>query len=1151
LERAFVTQLLNDTEDPAIIAHVEVCGTCQSRLEALLDDEGILVGEEESQANGDLHRSRRKHTLDYRHSLLSALGDAARQPFQNTVAMEQPPPEDSDSGESSSSLSDRDTASKPFAEAAPLPEVPGYEILGRLGQGGMGVVYKARHLKLNRIVALKMVLAGEHADAGKLARFHVEAEAVARLCHPNIVAIYDIGVANGMPYIALEYLPGGSLKKLFRQGPQPPRWSADLLATLAQAVHTAHLAGIVHRDLKPGNVLLAEDGTVKITDFGLAKRREDPGQTQTGQIIGTPEYMAPEQAKGDSKCVGPASDVYALGAILYETLTGRPPFRGTAVIEILHRVQSEEPVPPRRWAADVPADLETVCLKALRKEPKERYPTAQEFADELDRFLHDEPVRARPLSRLEKVSRWCRRKPTLAGLLAASVGLMLMASLAIILGFYQWRLRQEHEETEKALAAEREADRKEKRCLYVNDIFMADRLYHENQLFRARQLLEDCAEDQRGWEWHYLDRITKADLLNLIGHTQPVHTLAFAPNRRCLASGSGDGSLVFWEPGARQRLLELPGNSGPIWSLSFSSDGMRLASATGSERESGELIVWNVGDGSEPKLREAFRTRLDNRLGERAAVAYHPSKPMLAVATGLRSGQPGSLLLLNAYGEEIRRWSGTTDQACVALAWSPDGRRLAASFVGMQAGAKGEIVILDPDKAQPVYRFEADGGKATALAFSPDGRTLASGGDRLIELRDADTYTLQKTCSGHTGPVTCLAFTSEGQLVSGSRDTTVRVWDRRSGQETVIRRGHYGSVRCLAIQPETGLIYSGSDDITIKAWRAEKSQESEAYPVHQGAATAVAFSPDGTALISVGLDGAVWRIDPTGRQRPRLLRQERRPLRQVRFLPQTQSILVAGGDDEPGREDGTIRILDAREGSLTAELDTQLALVSSLSVSRGGRRLSVVGRTREHDTIVQIWDMTSSPPRYQAIPAELLPGTAVAAKLFADGGKLVVMLRQVNNFLKPSFVLFDLSNGPRLVPGTRYAISGPCFAVFTKDESIMFMGGQDQGFNKYKLGPGGLFNLARFSGHAGAIRNGALSPDERLFATASEDETIRLWDWETNRELLVLRGDASPMNDVAFSPTEGLLAAAQGSGTVRLWNGGPRSAAGRPSVSLP
>lgn len=1121
LEQAFTALLgeeIDDLGDSALVAHVEGCGTCQSRLEALVSESACLsIVESQHDADWDP----RLHSVE-----------------QFTVIQ-------------SDLSSEFAPSAGPLIEGTSLPEVPGYEILARLDRGGMGVVYKARHQKLNRLVALKMILAGEYAAADKFLRFDQEAETVARLRHPNIVEIYDIGMAQGVPYIALEYMSGGSLEQLFRQGPQPPRRSAELLATLAQAIHTAHLAGIIHRDLKPANVLLSEDGTAKIADFGVAKRREAVGQTQTGQIIGTPAYMAPEQARGESKNVGPAADVYSLGAILYEALTGRPPFRSQTVMQTLQRVVSDEPAPPRKLVPSVPADLETVCLKALRKEPKERYATAQELADELDRFLHDEPVRARPLTRMEKVYRWCRRKPTLAGLLAATTALMLMAGLAILLAFDQRELRQAQERTQKAWAGEQDARRKEKRHLYVHDIYRTDRFFQGNQLFQARRLLEACDADQRGWEWHYLDRITSADLLSLTGHTQPVHTLAFAPQRPLLVSGSGDGTLAFWEPGAAKRLLKLPGESGPVWDLAFSPDGRCLASVAGSSRESGALIVWELGTGSELKPHAASRIRLNERLGERAALGYHPCKPLLAVATGLRAGQASGLLLLDAHGEEVRRWPAGAEQGCVALAWSRDGRRLAASLIPAERqGTKGEVIVVDPDKTETLYRFEANRGRCAALAFSPDGRTLAcGGGDGLIELRDTDDFTLRKMCCGHIGSVNSVAFRSDGQLISGGTDSTVRVWDRWSGQEMFVGRGHFGPVRRVAIQPKTGRIYSGSDDVTIKAWQAEKSQESEAYRLHKGAATALAFSPDGAALVSVGLDGAVWRIDPTGGERPRLLLHERRPLRQVRFLPSSQTLLVAGDGEKPGQEDGAIRLVDARDGRVSAELDTQMASVCSLSVSGDGRRLSVVGRTREQGAVVQLWDMTATPPRCNVIPPALLPGTAVAAQLFSGGNKLVVLLAQVNNFLKPGYVLLDVSQSPRLLAGTRSAINRPCFAVFNRDESLLFMGGQDQGFNKFQVSPRGFFDLARYSGHTGAIHNGALSPDETLFATASEDGTLRIWDRKTDQELLVLCGDAGPMNDVAFSPRGGFLAAAQDSGVIRVWDGRPRSGSRNLAVS--
>jgi tRNA A-37 threonylcarbamoyl transferase component Bud32 len=300
--------------------------------------------------------------------------------------------------------------------------VPGYEVLGQLGRGGMAVVYRARQAKLNRVVALKMILAGAHAGEADRRRFLAEAEAVVRLQHPNIVQIYEIGEAGGHPFFSLEFCPGGSLEKKLHGTPLPPKEAARLVEVLARSVQAAHSAGIVHRDLKPANVLLAADGTPKIADFGLAKKLDGAaGQTAGGAILGTPSYMAPEQAGGKSKEVGPAADVYALGAILYELMTGRPPFKAATMAETLLQVLSEEPVSPGRLQPKLPRDLETVCLKCLHKAPGQRYASALAMADDLRRFWHGEPVQARPVGRAGRLWRWCRRNPAVAGLLLAVI----------------------------------------------------------------------------------------------------------------------------------------------------------------------------------------------------------------------------------------------------------------------------------------------------------------------------------------------------------------------------------------------------------------------------------------------------------------------------------------------------------------------------------------------------------------------------------------------------------------------------------------------------------------------------------------------------------------------------------------------------------
>jgi serine/threonine-protein kinase len=268
-------------------------------------------------------------------------------------------------------------------QAGPSGGIPGYELLGELGRGGMGVVYKARQVKANRLVALKMILSGGHASEEDLARFRTEAEAVARLQHPGIVQIYEVNEHDGLPYFSMEYVEGGSLEKDLAGAPMPPKAAARLVEQLAQAIQTAHEHQIIHRDLKPANVLLSADGRPKITDFGLAKKLDVTGKTQTGAVMGTPSYMAPEQASGNSKAIGPPADIYALGAILYECLTGRPPFQAANPVDVILKVIADEPAPPRQLCSNVPGDLEAICLKCLRKESEQRYASAADLAEDL------------------------------------------------------------------------------------------------------------------------------------------------------------------------------------------------------------------------------------------------------------------------------------------------------------------------------------------------------------------------------------------------------------------------------------------------------------------------------------------------------------------------------------------------------------------------------------------------------------------------------------------------------------------------------------------------------------------------------------------------------------------------------------------------
>ncbi len=326
--------------------------------------------------------------------------------------------------------------------------VPGYEILSELGRGGMGVIYKARQAQPRRLVALKMILSAGYANAEQLARFQSEAEAVARIQHPNIVAIHNVSEHQGRPYLALEYVDGGNLAQYLKENELNAKMAAVLVRTLALAISKAHKKGIIHRDLKPANILLStreesDDGLpfrIKVADFGLAKQIEDmasvaPGgaHTRTGAIMGTPSYMAPEQAAGKTKGITPATDVYALGAILYELLTGKPPFQGGPTIELLLRVTQDDPPPPRQVRSEIPRDLETICLKCLQKDPTKRYETARDLADDLDRYLNGEAISARPQGMFERFSRWLTKRKEIVYLGIGSLAALCLIAFAIVL----------------------------------------------------------------------------------------------------------------------------------------------------------------------------------------------------------------------------------------------------------------------------------------------------------------------------------------------------------------------------------------------------------------------------------------------------------------------------------------------------------------------------------------------------------------------------------------------------------------------------------------------------------------------------------------------------------------------------------------------
>jgi WD40 repeat protein/predicted Ser/Thr protein kinase/tetratricopeptide (TPR) repeat protein len=798
--------------------------------------------------------------------------------------------------------------------AVEITAVPGYEVLGELGRGGMGVVYRARQTGLNRVVALKMILAGEHADAEQVARFKAEAEAVARLQHPNIVQVYEVGEHQGRPYFSMEYVEGGSLDRKLGGTPQPAREAAQLVETLAQAMHAAHQAGIVHRDLKPANVLLQKNLTQrrqdakqeeereeeenlpgsssalcalaplrevlpKITDFGLAKRLDDQaGRTQSGAILGTPSYMAPEQAAGQGKGVGPAADVYALGAILYECLTGRPPFKAATPLDTLLQVLSEDPVPPARLQPKVPRDLDVLCLKCLAKTPAKRYASAAALAGDLRRFLDGRPILARPAGRIERAAKWARRRPLAATFLATAA---LVAGL-LALGVFKYTrdLATKQEQVQAQLEQTRHS-------LYAQQLTLVANVW-ERDPGQGLALLRDparCPEDLRDFAWGFLYRLCKRDRLTIRDAGDPV---ALSPDGKTLATGGFEGDensdqpavVRLWDADTGAPRATLRGHQSAdtrpgLWgvlSLAFSRDGKLLASGG----QDGVIKLWDVASGTE-------RATLRGHKGGVNSLAFTPDGRTLASAGGIewveyKAGSTHS---------ELKLWDVATGRERAALqrnqgqfhavAFSPDGKTLAAGNDAFSEGFPGEsqplacntLELWDMTGPEPRVRAVLARGpeEVAALAFSPDGATLAAAVGGIVRLWDPATGKARGALHGRRERILCLVFSPNGKLLATAGGSTAlatvgagvgRVWDLSTGRELHVFRDPALEIRSVVFDPDGESLAGGGSaykrDYAVKRWELAAEPESATVAAHRSRVTALAFAPGGAVLATADSD---------------------------------------------------------------------------------------------------------------------------------------------------------------------------------------------------------------------------------------------------------------------------------------------------------
>jgi WD40 repeat protein len=858
----------------------------------------------------------------------------------------------------------------------------------------MGVVYRARHVLLNRPCVLKMILAGDYADAHAVARFRAEAEAEAGLRHPNIVTVHHIGEAAGRLFLEMEYVEGGSLDRRLDGAPWPPRQAAELVAALARDIAEAHQSGIVHRDLKPGKVLLAADGTPKITDFGLAKSLTGgTSLTQTGAIVGSPDYMAPEQAEGNTRAVGPAADVYSLGAILYELLTGRPPFRGATILATLEQVRSAEPVAPSRLVPGLPRDVETIALKCLHKEPPKRYASAAALAEDLRRFLGGDPIIARPVGPIERAWRWCRRHPAPAALTAAVV---LVAVLGIAGILWQWsEAVKARDLASQRATAEAEARRQAETTLV--DMYTTSGLQAGDQgengraaLWFANAARLATADPDRqqvnairartwGRRWfsplhalvtegtwpgglsfhpggHHLitktvidgntrdgshrlwDRDTEQSL-PFPGGLEAVPAAAWAPDGGALAVGLPDGDVIVtgFPGGGELARIRFPGR---IRLLIYSADGRYLAIAGGSTARAWDC--WAHAFATPALVHPAVVTTL----------ALHPDGHYLAI------GCRDNLIRLFAIPGDAGRplWPPVPHIQAEGVAWYPtfcspplfvDGGRGLLTYDGkegmtwraVETGA--EVRTLGSPEVS---------GKIAAATLSPNGRYLA-----VFYFQATNIARLFEVATGrpvgpvleHKNTVFDAVFSPDSRiLLTGSTDNTARLWTVPGGELVARPLDLHRTVQFVAFAPN-GRSLATQDGELVRVWSLPQAGIPIVPLPLDGEDSFTALSSDAALAIPTGISFADRR------------------------LRSTRAYRVATGE---------LAGPSLRAGGLIVDA----------TFSPDGRSVATLhvrdGQTKEGQE-VQVWDWTSGQRRWRAA----LPSEPRSLCYHGDGHRLAVL----------------------------------------------------------------------------------------------------------------------------------------------------------------
>lgn len=1039
-----------------------------------------------------------------------------------------------------------------------LPQAA-FELIEEIGRGGMGVVYKARQLALGRVVALKTILAGDDVEPHEYRRFLFEAEAIARLQHPNILQIYGVGELDGLPYLALEYVEGKNLAEWQKEASPGVEWSARLVETLARAIHHAHRRGVIHRDLKPANVLLAADGTPKVSDFGLAKLiTENRASTITvTTVLGTPRYMAPELVSGRSGEVGPGVDVYSLGAILYELLAGVPLFPGTTPLEAMRRVLEDMPKPPSSVRPGVPRDLDTICLKCLEREPRERYASAEDLAEELRRFLADEPILARSTSTWERVIKWTRRRPSEAALAGLAV-LVVLGILAVTVWSNAW-LRRHGKNLEAALEREQEqtkAVREERaraaqhehlalRQRYGSHVRLAQNAWDAGhvdlaQAFLEEQHAEPAEIDLRGFEWYYLYALSHRETSILPGHAASISAHALSPSAPLLASGNLHGNIFLRDLGSNRIRTMRGKHASTVLHLVFNPSGRVLASAGSRSNQGDRVKLWDVESGrewstlpgepsfvaslefssngqtlivqEEPGLKTVHKLRLwDLSRGPEHVrfkgllenIKMHAMSSSRRILATLETDDRIKIREADN-GEEHGILPGT-HAGVRSLALSSDGAQLAIGYDNRR------VLIWNLAAMCSTHSFDDHKEPVTESLFAPDGRILVMReGQRDLTFRDLVS---RRKWAGprdvEQGEILSLSFSPDGRTLITGEKLFCRRWDVALGVETARIPGQVSRTTFCA-DGRTVLLHGNYP--RLRLWHLDPAPVLTLLEGHTARVSALAFSPDGRTLVSGAEDNslALWNL--VDGRRLATFRDHHAAVSALAFSPDSRTIAAADLGS-------SIKLWDTAQGQELATLLAQSDRIRSVAFSPDGKTVASAGT----DLTVRLWDVGSRNCRVvftehcdEVRSVAFSPDGLLLASASADGK---IILRNVADG-RP-WLFWQAPDKVRSL-------------AFSPDGKKLASGNEDRTVTIWDTADGQA--LVTLRGHLDIVLTVAFSPDGETLASGSKDRSVRLWDPMTGQERLTLWGHSQEINTVVFSPDGRLLASGSQDGAIKLWH---------------